>query len=193
MKALKPFSVLLIALLVSNSGEAQFLKNLKKKVEQRVEQTVTDKIADKAAMEAGKTMDKMIEGQLGGNSPFPMGMEQVSMDEVPESYDFQWAYELQMETAEQPQAVNMTYYLKEGASYWGAEIEQGATLFMVFDVENMMTVMFMDNQGERFMTATKIADQMLEGEEFEASEGYELREIPGKEILGYDCLSLIHI
>jgi hypothetical protein len=178
----------MLLLVIGIPMQGQFLKKLKKRVEQRVEQTVTEKIADKAAQEAGKMMDKMIEGQLGDNSPFPVGTEQVSLDEVPASYDFEWAYELAIETDEVDQPVSMTYYLKEGASYWGANIiQEGVSLFMVFDVENMLTVMFMENEGENFATATRISEQLMEGEDFDASEGYELREIPGKEILGYEC------
>ena len=186
-KLLKPVAALLMLAFIGSPAQAQFLKNLKKTVERRVEQTVTDKMAKQAAAEAGKTKDQIMEGQLGGNSPFPIGMEQVSLEEVPDSYDFQWAYELNIETEGQPEGVTMTYYLKEGASYWGARLDQGVSLFMVFDVGSMLTVMFMDNEGEKFMTATKISEQLLEGEQYEAYEGYELREIAGKQILGYDC------
>lgn len=179
---------LLVLLLLCNSVQAQFLKNLKKKVEQRVEQTVTDKIAEKAAQEAGKTLDNLMEGQMGKNSPFPMGTEQVSMDEVPGSYDFEWAYELNIETDQMDGPVGMTYYLKAGAPYWGARMDQEAvSIFMVFDVQAMLTVIFMQNGDDNFVSATKIPEEAMQGEEFDASEGYELREIPGKEILGYVC------
>lgn len=175
-------------LLLCMPAQAQFLKKLKKKVEQRVEQTVTDKIANKAAEEAGKTLDNLMEGNLGGNSPFPMGVEQVDMAEIPDSYDFEWAYELEIETGKKKdQKMDMTYYLKEGAPYWGARMEQGMSLFMVFDVEKMLTVIFMENEGNNFVSANKIPEQSLEGDAYADYEGYELKEIPGKEILGYDC------
>jgi hypothetical protein len=51
----------------------------------------------------------------------------------------------------------------------------------------MLTVLFMENEGENFVSASKLPETSLEGEDFEADEGYELREIPGKEILGYPC------
>mgnify|MGYP001248361193 FL=1 len=88
MKSIARFGSLFLILLLCMPAQAQFLKKLKKKVEQRVEQTVTEKIANKAAQEAGKTLDNLMEGNLGGNSPFPMGMEQVDMAEIPDSYDF---------------------------------------------------------------------------------------------------------
>ena len=178
----------LILFILCLPAQAQFLKNLKKKVEQRVEQTVTDKIADKAAKEAGKTLEDLMAGKMGGNSPFPVGTEQVSMDEIPDSYDFEWAYELRIETGkEENEGMDMTYYLKEGAPYWGARIEQGMSLFMVFDVQRMLSVIFMENEGNNFVSATKIPEESMEGEVYDSYEGYELREIPGKEILGYDC------
>jgi hypothetical protein len=188
MKPLARLGSALILLFICFPVHGQFLKNLKKKVEQRVEQTVTEKIADKAAKEAGKTLDNLMEGNMGGNSPFPVGTEQVSMDEIPDSYDFEWAYELQIQTGnKEQQAMDMTYYLKEGAPYWGARIEQGMSLFMVFDVERMLSVIFMESEGNNFVSATKIPEESMEGEAFEDYEGYELREVPGKKILGYDC------
>ena len=188
MKTLTRWAGVWALLLIGVPVQGQFLKKLKKKVEQRVEQTVTEKIADKAAREAGKTLDNLMEGNLGGNSPFPVGTEQVSMDEIPDSYDFEWAYELEIEAGqEKGQTMDMTYYLKEGAPYWGARIEQGMSMFMVFDVEKMLSVIFMESEGNNFVSATKIPEQSMEGEDYAAYEGYELREIPGKEILGYDC------
>ena len=172
-------------------AQAQFLKKLKKKVEQRVEQTVTDKIANKAANEAGKTLDNLMEGKMG-NSPFPMGKDQVSLEEIPDSYDFEWAYELRMEMGKKKdQGMDITYYLKEDAPYWGARIQQGMSIFMVYDMANMLTVLFMENEGNNFVSASKIPEVTLAEEETLSYDDYTFSEIAGKEVLGYDCKGFV--
>ena len=188
MKDIKRFGMLLLFVFVIPPAQGQFLKKLKEKVEQRVEQTVTEKIANKAAREAGKTLDNLMEGKMGQNSPFPMGGEMGSIEDVPDTYDFEWAYQLHMETEKQKKGMDITYYLKEDAPYWGARIQQGMSLFMVYDMANKLTVIFMENEGNNFVTANTIPDEMLIDEDEEVSyEDYSFREIEGKEILGYSC------
>ena len=192
MKRLKKAGLLLTLLLIGGTLQGQFLKKLKEKVESRVEDAVTEKIAAKAAGEADKLMDKafedLLEGGVGENAGFPMGGDPVNPEDIPDSYDFEWAYELTMYTDQMEEPVPMTYLLKEGAAYWGMNIEQqGTSILMVFDSEKMMTLMFMGNADSRFMTASKVPEQFLDGEEFTPQEGYEIKEVPSKEIMGYTC------
>ena len=80
--------VLIIALLIGGQmSYGQFLKKLKKRAEQAVEQVVIEKVSNKAAQMAGKGMDKMFNMKFG---------EQVDPSILPESYDFEWKYTLQM-------------------------------------------------------------------------------------------------
>lgn len=184
---------LLLALLILGSGvQAQFLKKLKQKVERQVEDVVTDKIAAKAAGETDKLMDKaldgFLEGGIGENAGFPMGGDPVDPEDIADTYDFEWVYELTITTDKMEEPIPMQYLLKEGSSYWGMNIEQKeAKILMIFDAEKMMTLMFMDANDSRFMTASKIPEDALEGEDFSPEDGYEIKEIPGKTIMGYDC------
>ena len=192
MKRIEHLALLLLLLMLSSNLQGQFLKKLKEKVEQQVEQTVTQKIADKTAEQTGRLMDKafddLLEGGIGESAGFPIMGDPVNPEDIPATYDFEWVYELTITTDELEEPIPMAYLLKEGSSYWGMNIEQqGAKVLMVFDAEKMMTLMFMEADENRFMTASKIPDDFLEGETFEANEGYEIREIPGKKIMGYDC------
>ncbi|MGB5652300.1 MAG: hypothetical protein WBM56_00560 [Robiginitalea sp.] len=192
MKRIAHLGLLLGFLLLTCNLQGQFLKKLKQKVESQVEDVVAEKIAAKAAGEAGKLMDKafddLLEGGIGESAGFPIGGDPVNPEDIPDSYDFEWAYELTITTDQMEESFPMTYLLKEGSPYWGMNIEQqGTSILMVFDADKMMTLMFMDNAEARFMTASKIPEQFLEGEEFSPQDGYEIRELPAKEILGYSC------
>jgi hypothetical protein len=192
MRSIKKAGILIGLFLLGSSLQGQFLKKLKEKVERQVEESVTDKIAAKAAGETDKLMDKafdqLLEGGIGENAGFPMGGDPVDPAEIPNTYDFEWVYELSVTTDKMEEAFPMQYLLKEGSSYWGMNIEQeGAKVLMVFDAEKMMTLMFMDANDSRFMTASKIPADFLEGEDFSPEDGYEIKEIPGKKIMGYDC------
>lgn len=192
MKNIKKAGLLMALLFLGGSMQAQFLKNLKQKVEKQVENAVTEKIAAKAAGEADKLMDKafdnLLEGGVGESAGFPIGGEPVDPSDIADTYDFEWVYELTITTDKMEEPIPMQYLLKEGSSYWGMNIEQQeAKVLMIFDAEKMMTLMFMDANDSRFMTASKIPAESLEGEEFSPEDGYEIKEIPGKEILGYNC------
>lgn len=192
MKHLKKTALLLALLLAGSSMHGQFLKKLKEKVERQVENTVTEKIAARAAGEADKLMDKafdeLLEGGVGESAGFPIGGDPVNPEDIADTYDFEWAYELTIYTDKVEEPIPMTYLLKEGSPYWGMNIEQqGTSVLMVFDADKMMTLMFMDNADTRFMTASKIPEDFLEGDEFSPQEGYEIKEVPSKEILGYTC------
>ncbi|MGB5316969.1 MAG: hypothetical protein WBN56_13290 [Robiginitalea sp.] len=192
MKRIAHLGLLLVFLLLTCNLQGQFLKKLKQKVESQVEDVVAEKIAAKAAGEAGELMDKafddLLEGGIGESAGFPIGGDPVNPEDIPDSYDFEWAYELTITTDQMEEPFPMTYLLKEGSPYWGMNIEQqGTSILMVFDADKMMTLMFMDNAEARFMTASKIPEQFLEGEEFSPQDGYEIRELPAKEILGYSC------
>ncbi|MGQ1785160.1 MULTISPECIES: hypothetical protein [unclassified Saccharicrinis] len=181
-------------------ANAQFLKKLKKKVESRVEEAVAEKVADKAEEKTNKTLDKMFEPQMPegmtGNMPMMTGMNTVSFDEVPDSYDFDWNYALQIETARTGEKVSVDYYFKKGAEYWGARFNQGMSMFMVYDISNKLNVMFMKD-GEQSLASAMRMVEIHSGEEVSESESedgeeeevgkFTFKPIPGKIVLGHKC------
>jgi hypothetical protein len=176
----------------SQSANAQFLKKLKKKVENSVEQTVTNKVANKAARETSKSMDKILNKQIGKNNPMPMGGEKGDISDVADEYEFEWIYGLKMEMDKSREDFQIEYYLKEDAPYWGArmlneEIQQGLDLFMLYDNERKLTVMFMTNDGNRFASVSQIPEDMLEPDEYDVTNDYTMTKIEGKQLLGYEC------
>lgn len=163
--------------------EAQFLKKLKEKVEKKVEHAVTENISNKAASEANKSLNKMWETELK-NSPIPMGANRVDISEVPQSYDFNWEYQLNMETKDGN--VDMTYLLKEDSPYFGIRVPQAEGMFMVLDMDKKLTVMYFSSDKNNFITASKI-DLTNTEEETNPYENSELKKIGTKNILGYEC------
>lgn len=166
-------------------AQAQVLKNLKKKVEQRVEQKVSDKIADKAASEAGKSVDKAMEP---GNdqSGFPMGTAQADLSEVPETYEFDWKYVLEMQNKEGETQLN--YFLKKDAPYFGFKLPNSDEMFMVMDQSRNLMVNYIDSKGTKMMTASRISKSALEETANENKrDEYTFKKIGGKTIMGYNC------
>ncbi len=164
--------------------EAQFLKKLKEKVEKKVEHAVTENISNKAAREADKSLNKMWDTKLK-NSPIPMGANRVDISEVPQSYDFNWEYQLNMETKDGN--INMTYLLKEDAPYFGMRMPQAEGMFMVLDMNNKLSIMYFSSGENNFITASKIDDLMSNEEETNPYKDTELKKIGTKNILGYEC------
>ena len=165
------------------NANAQFLKNLKDKVERRVEQKVTDNIANKAASEADKSLNKMWETQLS-KGPMAMGANRVDASEVPERYEFDWAYQMQM-TTEQG-TINMNYFLSENDSYFGMHVKEGGDMYMVLDMDKNLSVMYLNSEGNKFLMASKFDLEDTETEE-DHLEDYRITELGEKTILGYRC------
>ncbi|TDN95414.1 uncharacterized protein DUF4412 [Salegentibacter sp. 24] len=164
--------------------EAQFLKKLKEKIEKKVEHAVTENISDKAAHEANESLNKMWETNLK-NSPIPMGAKRVDISEVPQSYDFDWEYQLNMETSEG--TVNMTYLLKEDAPYFGMRMPHAEGVFMILDMERKLSIMYFNSGENNFITASKIDDLTNSAKATGPYENAELKKIGTKDILGFQC------
>jgi len=161
---------------------AQLLKNLQKKVEKRVENTVTNKVADKAAAEAGKSVDNMMNPQMGAGA----GFEQVDPSEIPQIYDFDWSYVMKMETRQGEMILN--YFLKKDAPYFGMKLPDN-DMHMVMDPSRNLHIMYMRSEGNNMVMATKMPKSMAEdiAADNAANDEYSFKKIANKTILGYDC------
>ncbi|MBT8252811.1 MAG: DUF4412 domain-containing protein [Maribacter sp.] len=177
--------VLIITLLIGGQmSYGQFLKRLKKKTEQAVENVVINKTSNKAAQMAGKGMDKMFNMEFGG---------QADPSILPESYDFEWKYTLQMK--HKKGTMNMNYYLKPDALYFGSQPEledqniMAEGMFMVFDQKLNVLTIFMDSENGKagHVLQTPDIDVDTTDEDIASMEDYTFKEIDTKTILGYEC------
>lgn len=195
--------LLLIIILTTGSmtqANAQFFKKLKKSVERSVENTIERKTSDKAAEKTGEAMDEVLEEDKdsksskkkseSSTSTMPIGLG--GMESVPGVYDFEWVYRLKMVSPRSRNNMELEYYLKEDAAYWGAQFYQdGETVspnFMVYDTNINKMVMFMDQGSTKMAMATKLPKGIVDAAVEESDyEDYTIKKIPGKTILGYDC------
>lgn len=163
--------------------QAQFLKNLQKKVSKQVENTVTNKMADKAAEEAGKSVDNMLNFSIGDG--FAKGYEPIDYAEIPEVYEFDWVYVVKIETVQGDMTIN--YLLKKDAPYFGFRLPENE-MQMVMDPSRNMNVMYMNSEGNKMVMATKIPE-ISPGEMAGNSEEdeFNFKKIGNKTIMGYDC------
>lgn len=184
MKSSK-FILIIIVFAFCTSAKAQFLKKLKKKAEQAVEEVIVRKTADKAAQMAGKGMDKVFNIDFGG--------AQADPSVLPEVYDFEWKYTMQM--THKKGNMNMTYYLKPGAKYFGSQPElednpMANGMFMVFDEELDIMAIFKETEdgksGMLLKNPSSDIEDMAEQEEANL-EDYTFTKIGTKTVLGYEC------
>lgn len=167
------------------TAEAQFLKNLKKKVQQKVENTVTENVSDKAAAETEKSLNNMWDISPE-QMALSMGVERIDPALIPDSYDFNWEYTLSMETSEGN--MDMTYHLKKDAPYFGIRMPQSPEMFMVMDTDKEMMLMFMDSGGNKMLTGTKFnTEASKDANKTDPYENSDVTELGTKEILGYSC------
>ncbi|MGB7786070.1 MAG: DUF4412 domain-containing protein [Salinimicrobium sp.] len=176
--------ILLSLFVFSIPAEAQILKKLKKKVERKVENKVTEKLSDKAADETDSMMTRMMGEQMNNSAMMPMGVEQVSIDEVPAQYDFNWKYNARINTTQGD--MEMIYRLKNKAPYMGVEMHQGTDVFMVMDTKNDLMAMFFESQGSKMLMASRMKSKQASSEE-EFYKDAKIKQIAGKKILGYNC------
>lgn len=184
-KTLKPLVLTFVFLFACHTTQAQFWKKLTKKAEQAVENVIVQKTTDKAAQMAGSGMDKIFDIDFEG--------AQADPSILPESYDFEWKYTMQMK--HQKGNMNMTYYLKPGAKYFGSQPEMEDNpmangMFMVFDESLDIMAIFMDTENGKSGTLLKNSTGNIEDlAEHEATNmnDYTFTEIGTKTILGYEC------
>lgn len=117
----------------------------------------------------------------------------VTADMLPESYDFDWEYKTKMVMdSKKNDAIDMTILFKEHVTYHGAEIidkknKDMGKIIMLFDTELNTMVMFMDLQGNQKML------QMYPIPEVKSDNApldFEIKELPPKTILNYNCKGL---
>ncbi len=185
MKKVKLVVITLCVLLgFSQHTNAQFFKKLKKRAEQAAKEAVLRKAEEKAAMETEKGMDKI----------FNFDLSKKSMDPsiLPESYDFEWKYKLQLKSKQG--AFDMTYYLKPGASYFGSKPEFKEKMimngmFMVIDESIKAMTIFMSTDGKKsgHIVPSQTEETVELAEEDQLMKDMNYKELGTKEILGYQC------
>ncbi len=191
---MRPYRKILLIVLVSiistSVTNAQFLKKLQRRVELAAEEAVIRKIEEKVSQKTGEGMDKILDKDF--NNMFKKkfgGMSAVDPSILPESYDFDWKYTMQIQSKEGTFVMN--YFLKPQAKYFGAkpEIPQSkskGSMFTVMDFERNVNTIFMDLGSSKTATPLSMPKDMgLKADDDDQTEEYTFEEIGTKEILGY--------
>ncbi|EDP72551.1 hypothetical protein FBALC1_15657 [Flavobacteriales bacterium ALC-1] len=167
-------------------SHGQFLKKLKKRAEEAAKEAILRKAEEKAARAAEKSVEKVL------NFDFSKKSEDPSI--LPKSYEFEWKYVLQMQTNNNN--VNMVYYLKPDAKYFGAKPDMGkrkqvGSMYMVMDESLKVMTLFTDmneqKNGHILSTNENLITEDEDEDENEEIEEFTFKEIDTKTILGYEC------
>lgn len=186
MKLMRLVMAVIFMVTVSPGVHAQFLKKLKKKIEKGVEQTVIDKANEKVQHGLEQQMDKMLEGMAEGQNPMMDRGEMVDMDEVADTYSFKYLYSLEMTDESTKESTVLDMLLEPDAAYWGMQTKESGEMTMIHDVDKNIMAMFMSQDGQQMAMAFRVdVSEIVEDEQ--AAAEFEVREVEGKEIMGYDC------
>lgn len=114
--------------------------------------------------------------------------QKPSQVELPSTYDFDYTYKLKM--THNKGDVNLTYFLKEGAKYFGfdaAEMAKGSDtkMFMVMDGNLGVTAMFMEMMGKKIVQKSTL--KMSDFDEATNNSDFTFTKIASKTIMGYEC------
>ncbi|MEN8125366.1 MAG: DUF4412 domain-containing protein [Bacteroidota bacterium] len=186
--------ILFFSVISTNLINAQFLKKFKQRVKYAAEEAVIMKAEEKAAGETGKVVDKLLNIDLKKMMKSKTGSP-VDPSVLPDTYDFDWNYTMQMETKDGSFIIN--YFLKSGVKYFGSkpDIKQPGTtgdMYTVMDMDRHINTIFIDMDGSKKAMANSVPIAMdFESDEGTANNDYTFKEIGTKEILGYTCQGFI--
>jgi hypothetical protein len=187
----------LFCLLNANVVNAQFLERLNKRVQRSAENAAishAEKIAAEKAEEAiekgiSKGLESFFEAQLNGLDS--ISVKSVAPSELPDQYEFEWMYTLQMQTNDG--LMNIDYFLKPEASYFGAKPKLDLTqtteyIFMVVDIQRNINTIFMESNGTKMAMPSSVPlDTDFDSNDVDNSDNFTFTQIETKTILGYNC------
>lgn len=116
----------------------------------------------------------------------------VGSDDLPATYDFNWRYHLKMDFINQKkESMDLVFLLKENANYQGVTIENAQTgsineATMVFDLNINSLVMFVEAEQNKILQIHPMQAPKNSGK----IDNMEIRELPPKNIIGFNCKGL---
>lgn len=186
--------ILLFCIISTSVVNAQFLKRLNREVQRSAENAAINRAEQIAADAAGDAIEKGVTKGIESLFANKFGDSTSSVNIVdpsalPDSYEFEWMYTLQMQTNNG--LFNIDYFLKPKATYFGAkpDMKQSKTMgnmFMVMDLERNTNTIFMESNGTKMAMPSYISNDMNMESENESKE-YTFKEIGTKKILDYQC------
>lgn len=198
MKA-KYILLLIFCLVISQSGEAQILKKIKKKVEQATERKIlnkTDKTIDAVANGSNKKPDSTKttsnQNKISSNpNNATINAKDQGGAQLRDQYEFNWELKTQL-TSDKNQTVEFNYLINDKTTdYFGLEMSneelkgQGK-MYMVMDNKQKKNIMFMEMNGQKMGQIHK----MPEVKEGKNRSDMSFKEIGTKEILGFTCYGI---
>lgn len=198
MKTLKLLLLTVAFLLISNSTQAQFWKKLTKKAKEKIEREAEKRAERRMNEKIDKTFD-IAEETIDGKNKNPKAPKQAV--NLPESYHFEWEYNLKMESQEIKKKnkdmgdMKITYLLNSSSSAFGSRFEMGTEnemmkgMITIMDFDSGTNIMLMDMNGQKIIqqmpsSLNKNIDEVIDEQE---SKNYTITKTDTKVILGYSC------
>ena len=146
----------------------------------------------KANNSGGENSDSGVSHKQVKSMQAGMMNSDVGTEELPETYDFDWKYHLKMTHVNQKKdEMDLVFLLKKNASYQGVTLENAQhgsinEATMVFDMNINSLVMFVHTDQTKVLQIHSMQSPKTSGD----MEKMEIRELPDKTIIGYNCKGL---
>jgi len=180
--------LILCCFTLSQTADAQFLKNLKKKAQDAVERSILKKTEEVVTEEAEKALngesgEERDEGKEGNSNaknvtanqasgPMTPGMNPFGSgqapDNLPATYAFAWEFKTKIEIEGKRKKDNaemeMNYFINKNKDYYAVEYENeelknsGGKATMVFDFKSEAMVMLSNYSGQRMAMLMNMKD-----------------------------------
>ncbi len=180
MKTLKINLFFCILFLATNTIQAQIRPH--SGVHSRVRAKIRAKAKQKAEQERREFVNNKIDEAFDG-------IDKNMHANLPDSYDFEWSYILQIQTKKE--VINIQYFLKPKATYIGFKLhtekeKQTKKGLMIMDNERNKSIILMDIENNKRLISTKLPTQKREDTK-QQKKDYTITKIGTKTILGYTC------
>lgn len=113
-----------------------------------------------------------------------------SSENPSENYGFEWKYVLKIETPKAKDNIKMEYYLKQGATYWGArmpEVPEPVNQLMIYDAGMNKMLILMEQEGMKMKMIQPLNIDLAEASEEDFIDNYSSEYLGSKILLGFNC------
>ena len=173
-----------IAIMLSIPSQGQFLKKLQEKAEQPLKTEAKANSVFRESCEAIPIV-LLVNDQIQ-ESGF-LGIEPVKSSEIPEFYNFDWKYTLQIKTGEGERRITLLF--KKDAAYFGLQIYESSQRYLVVDPERNLNILFPEPGDHGITSATRMLDrEHTETKNEEREVIFNFNKIGDKSIMGYESV-----
>lgn len=190
MKRNTLFLIVVLSIFWSVPTNAQFLKNLGKKVVNATEKSIEKKAEQKTTQTVDNSMDGIFNSVSSDKKDNKNDSPSTSDKKPNKNYFFDYLYQLEVQSAENETELN--FFINQKENYIGMAMSQGEyNIFSVIDYPQKASYTFMGANNQNFYIYNALDNELLDFEDdlgpAAGNHNYTITDLPDKTFLGYNC------